>query len=181
MNAPRAATGGASAVNAGTSGASAPIASSGGAAAPLAGAGGAGMSAAGAAGASPPAIMGPATFTNVWQHILVDKGCSSTLCHGMSQGNLTMTTPELAYKNLVGVAAAGPLCGASGKLRVKPSDPDASLMLDKISHPMPACGMAMPVAVKFAPDCVSTSPTVCTTTDEIMLVHDWIARGAPND
>ena len=92
------------------------------------GTGGAGSAAIGAgseqAGAPAPRLDdGPATYERVWLDILETKGCSSTLCHGGMQGNLSMATREAAYMNLVGVPAAGPACGMSGKLRVRPRRP----------------------------------------------------------
>jgi hypothetical protein len=83
-----------------------------------------------------------------------------------------------AYANLVGVAAAGSGCAGRGKMRVVASDAAASLLLDKISNPMPACGEAMPLGVKFEPNCLVMDPSVCTTQVEIQLVRDWITAGA---
>jgi hypothetical protein len=127
---------------------------------------------------------GPATFTRVFEEVLNRKTCTSGYCHGMGLGNLMMTPDNRAgaYAALVGVAASGMGCGTSGKMRVVPGDPDASLMLEKISPPMPSCGDSMPLGTKFDPNCIiPDDPSVCTTQAEITLVRDWIAAGAMND
>lgn len=92
-----------------------------------------------------------------------------------------MLTKDNAYLNLVNMPAAGPKCGMSGMLRVKPSDPAQSLLLDKLSNALPACGDPMPIGTKFPPNCLSSTPQVCNTEQETTLVRDWIAAGAIND
>jgi hypothetical protein len=127
-------------------------------------------------------VQGSATFSRVWTEVLVAKTCNSDYCHGAGTGGLSMKDKASAYANLVGVSAAGPRCGGSGKLRVVANDPDHSLLLDKISHAMPACGDAMPLGVRFDPDClVPDNPAVCTKQSEIDLVRAWIAAGAKDD
>lgn len=139
--------------------------------------GAAGTSSAAGAGAGQ-AASGPPTFSRVWNEVILPKGCTGVLCHGGGQGNLMMTDMPTAYMNLVNAKAAGPLCGGSSLLRVKPGDPDASLLLDKLSHMPASCGETMPIGTKFAPNCVSNSPAVCTTEAELGLVRDWISQGA---
>ena len=92
-----------------------------------------------------------------------------------------MRDKDDAYTNLINMPAAGPKCGTSGMLRVKPSEPMQSLLLDKISHPMPACGDPMPIGTKFPPNCLSNTPEVCNSEQDATLVRDWIAAGAMND
>jgi len=77
--------------------------------------------------------------------------------------------------------ASGPKCGSSGKLRVKASDPDASLILDKMAHEAPSCGDPMPIGTKLEPNCVSMNTSVCNTKADLQLMRDWIAAGALND
>jgi len=152
--------------------------------APTGGAGTAG-SIAGAGAGAPAAGMGgggPPTFTRVYNEVLKAKSCTGPFCHGDSmQAMMPMRTQAEAYASLFNVPAAGPLCGTSGKIRVVPNDPAASLLFDKISNLMPACGDAMPTGVLFAPNCIVDSKPTCTTQEEIMLVRDWIAAGAKND
>jgi hypothetical protein len=158
---------------------------SGGGAAGSAGSGGTTMMGSGGAtmmgsgGAGMPG--GAPTFSRVWNEVLVVKTCNGAFCHGIGMANLSMKNKDDAYLNLVNVAAAGPSCGMTGMLRVKPGDPTQSLLLDKISHAMPACGDPMPIGARLAPDCLSMQPTVCNTEFEIALVRDWIAAGANND
>jgi hypothetical protein len=162
---------------AGAGGAVMNAAGAGGAGMNAAGASGAGMSAAGASGASATAP----TFTRVFQEVLVDKGCAGELCHGSGQGGLSMDDRADAYASLVGVSAAGPSCMASGKMRVQPFMPDASLLLEKMSQPMPSCGDMMPIGAKLAPNCIVDDPSACNTAEELQLVRDWIAAGALDD
>jgi hypothetical protein len=140
----------------------------------------AGMAATATAGMVAVAASGP-TFTRVWSEILMLKGCSGEYCHGSGMGGLAFKNKRGAYDALVNIVAAGPACAAKGGTRVVPGKPDASLLLDKLSHSTPSCGETMPVGAKLVPNCVSTSPTVCTTEAEIGLVRDWILAGAKDD
>ena len=108
------------------------------------------------------------TFTAIYNEIIVGKGCNTTSCHGSNQGNLLMTSQSGAYANLVGVAASGSLCGASGLTRVVPRDPAASLLLDKVASTTPACGSEMP-------------PGAPLSAQEVEQIRTWIERGAAND
>jgi hypothetical protein len=146
----------------------------------MAGAGGASGASAGASGASAGATGGGTpTYTRVWTEVLEAKGCAGEFCHGSGQGGLSMDSKADAYLNLVGVAAAGPACSASGKMRVVAGNPEASLLFEKISsNPMPSCGDRMPIGARLEPDCLTPDPSVCTTQAEIQLVRDWIMAGA---
>jgi hypothetical protein len=124
---------------------------------------------------------GPATFTRVWNEILMPKGCAGAYCHGSGQGGLKFMKKEEAYTTLVGAMAAGPACGTSGKVRVKAGEPDASLLLEKMSMEKPSCGDAMPIGTKLEPSCVSMNTSVCNTIEDLKLVREWIAAGAKND
>jgi hypothetical protein len=146
-----------------------------GAAGSAAAAGGASTAGAGAAGGVAAA---GASFTRVWSEIFVAKGCTVTPCHGAGQGALTLSSKAQAHKALVNVAAAGAACMAGGMLRVKPGEPSASLLFDKLAHTAPSCGELMPIGAKLAPNCSSPTATVCTTEAELALVKDWITAGA---
>ncbi|HKU38008.1 MAG TPA: hypothetical protein VJR89_07675, partial [Polyangiales bacterium] len=167
---------------AGSAGAAGLAAGSGSAGVAAAGSGSAGGAAAGSGGAAPGVIpAGAPTWSRVWEEVFLPKGCNGQYCHGSGQGGLSMKNKDDAHLNLVGVAAAGPACKAGGMLRVKASDPNASLLLDKMSHPMPSCGDMMPIGAKLAPNCLSTVQSVCTTEQELGLVKEWILAGARND
>jgi hypothetical protein len=144
-------------------------------------AGGSGGMTSGAGSGGMTAPGGAPTFTRVWTEVLTHKSCNGAFCHGIGMAGLSMKSKDDAYMNLVGVAAAGPSCGTSGKLRVKPGDPDQSLLMDKIGSETPSCGDAMPIGTRFEPNCLSMMPEVCNTQAEIALVRDWIAAGANND
>lgn len=134
-----------------------------------------GMSGASGVGSSAPSAP---TFTRVWLEVLEAKGCAGEFCHGAGTGTLSMDDPHDAYINLVGVVAMGAPCAPTGQLRVSPGQPDASLLLDKLSHVTPSCGDPMPIGTRLEPDCLDPSPAVCNTAAEIELVRAWIAAGA---
>jgi hypothetical protein len=98
------------------------------------------------------------TFAEVYQAVL--SGC--TRCHGAS-GNLDMSTQSIAYANLVGAKASGPLCGSSGETRVVPRNSAMSLLYHKVAGTAD-CGDAMPA-----------------TPQGTALIQSWIDEGAPND
>ncbi|HMJ15878.1 MAG TPA: PQQ-binding-like beta-propeller repeat protein [Polyangiaceae bacterium] len=111
-----------------------------------------------------------ATFSAVYDQVLFGAGCASAFCHGASAGNLAMGTRAQAYHNLVNVNAAGDACASSGRKRVEPGNPDASLLVHKISNATPECGTVMP-----------PGPGVTLTQAQIDLVRAWIAAGAPDN
>jgi len=118
-----------------------------------------------------------ASFSAIFQGIIVGTGCSSGQCHSLAAaGALDLTTQEAAYRNLVSVPAKGRVapssaaasCSSSGLLRVAPGEPDRSLLVSKLEHtqtcgaPMPNAGTRLPVA-------------------QLQLLRDWIQAGARND
>lgn len=119
--------------------------------------------------------VGAATFSAIYQEIIVDVGCNGGQCHsGPAAGGLSMRSKDVAYTNLVGVAAMGMSasgsgnCADSGLLRVAPGDPDKSLLMMKLQHTQP-CGGPMP----------STNTTL--PAPQLQQVRMWIANGAVND
>jgi hypothetical protein len=122
-----------------------------------------------------------ATYTRVWDEVLLPKNCRNMYCHGTGAGALDLSTKEKAYSTLVGVSARGMDCIRSGKLRVEPFEPERSLLLEKLSNPKPSCGDAMPVGTWFEPSCPSANPSVCNTMADLDLVRAWIAAGAHDD
>ncbi len=109
------------------------------------------------------------TFTEVYTSVIAASSCVG--CHNatVNAGNLDMSTQALAYMNLVGKAASGPLCASSGEERVVISQPSQSLLVSKISATTPLCGAEMPQGGPFL------------SATQVALVTDWIAAGAPND
>jgi polyvinyl alcohol dehydrogenase (cytochrome) len=108
------------------------------------------------------------TFTNVYTQVLLPAGCAGPFCHGGEAGNFRITTQAETYANLVGVQASGASCGTSGLARVVAGNPDASLLLNKVSSLTPACGASMP-------------PGQQLPQAQIDLIRAWIAAGAPNN
>ena len=133
----------------------------------------------GAAGASGGAAPPPtaASFSALYQSLVVGTGCSTGQCHsGAAAGGLDLTTQEKAYQNLVGVAAMGqvppgsvaPSCASSGMLRVAPGEPARSLLVAKLEHTQ-TCGTPMPNAGTRLPDSL------------LQQVRAWISAGAKHD
>ena len=129
---------------------------------------------AGMMGGTPMAPEGSPAWSAIFRDIIVAKGCQgASLCHGGPAGKLMMTTRKAAYDNLVGKAAMGmsadkTSCVDSGLMRVAPSDPDNSLLMQKVrgTH---TCGDVMP------PNPPMLSPA------EIEQIQTWITLGAPYD
>jgi len=127
----------------------------------------------------------PPTFTTVYTTI-IESHCTG--CHhpgggGVTVGQLDMSAQDLAYANLVGVAAQGTGAGASGVacasampplVRVVPGAAASSLLFNKVHAKVtgadPPCGSPMPPG---------TSPAL--TEDEVSLIAAWIDAGAPNN
>ena len=102
---------------------------------------------------------------------------------GISSGKLDLGTEPNAYTNLVGAPAAGKACatlGGQGLVRVKPGDPNTSLLYNKLASndgdggiilladggPSVLCGNPMPLhghALAAA---------------DLGTIHDWIQQGA---
>jgi outer membrane protein assembly factor BamB len=124
-----------------------------------------------AAGSSAPTMpVGEATFSAVYNDILRGRGCAAaTGCHANSSaGGLDLSSRDIAYRALVNAPAQGMPCSSSGRLRVVPSDPDNSLLVNKLASAMPACGVQMP----------PSSLLPAALTDQI---RKWIANGALDD
>lgn len=124
----------------------------------------------GAAGAAGSAAGGKLSFaTDVYQRVILRR---CTACHtdAPSFGGLAFFPggAPFAYQNLVDIpAGADPAfqCKDSGLMRVKPGDPEHSLLYLKLTAP--PCGSVMP------------PPAFGTATEEqVQLVRQWIAEGA---
>lgn len=144
-----------------------------------AGSGAGGMPAGGAGAAGAPAFTpGSATFSAIYQEIIVGVGCNGgPTCHAsVAGGALKMTTKAEAYMALVGVKAGGvnlvmngsPNCKDSMLTRVTAGDPAASLLFDKVNSAMPKCGGKMP-------------PSGALPADKIEQIRKWIMDGAKDN
>ena len=111
-----------------------------------------------------------ATFTQVYQQVIVANGCTSG-CHGttIGAGGLSMgKTQASAYTSLVNKAVSGSNCAAS--VYVSPNNAAASLFWLKIAPGATmGCGNAMPP---------SGGPLSQTLAD---LTKSWINAGAQNN
>jgi hypothetical protein len=98
-------------------------------------------------------------------------------CHASPDpsGSLDLGTREIAHAALVNVVSTGPLCGRSGETYVVPGHPEASLLYAKLAGTSD-CGFLMPSGPESGPVRAKRF-----TPEELQVVHDWIAAGAPND
>ncbi len=95
--------------------------------------------------------------------------CISAGCHSGSfpANNMSLVEGE-AYDEIVDVAPFDPEAASDGLVRVDPGDPDNSYVLLKVAGaPDPRLGSQMPL---FAP---------ALSADQVRLIRDWIAAGAP--
>ncbi len=109
-----------------------------------------------------------ATFSSIYEDILVGAGCANGSCHGGGAGQLSFETQAIAYEQLVGVNARGALCVDTGLPRVEPGNPGGSLLFEKVSSTDPVCGDPMPISSML-------------DDDQIERIRAWIADGAAND
>jgi hypothetical protein len=108
-----------------------------------------------------------ATFSTLYDTIFAPVGCAAAFCHGANApaGALQLGSRDRAYEALVGVPAAGTACADRGLLRVAPGEPQASLLLLKLTT-QPPCGLAMP-----APDALLSD-------SQVAAIRRWIEVGA---
>lgn len=130
---------------------------------------GTGTSGGGAAGSGGPASGTLSFATDVYEAV-IKKRCSACHTDATSFGSLQFFPggAEMAYAKLVDApagSAMGNLCKDSGLTRVKPGDPDHSLIYLKLTKP--PCGSQMPPAA-FAQ----------ATPEQVEVVRKWIADGA---
>jgi hypothetical protein len=115
----------------------------------------------------------------VYDGVIVESGCvGGGACHQSPAGNskLGLADSMMAYMGLVDAAAMGmnlpgsmatANCAGTGTVRVKPSDPDNSLLIQKLEDKQ-KCGIAMP-------------PGGLIDADKIAIVRNWIKAGAKMD
>lgn len=108
---------------------------------------------------TPPNANTPVSFSRDIQPIFTRR---CTDCHGGSAG-MFLDEGE-SYANLVNVPATK---GCTSEMRVKPGDPDASVLYKRLTGT--SCGAQMP---KKAPPLPA---------EEINLIRRWIESGAPNN
>ncbi len=112
----------------------------------------------------------PVSFTEV-QTSVFDRRCTSGACHSAANraGGLSLVAGD-SYDALVNVEADNPSARGAGLLRVKPSSPDESFLLAKLTGDLAAGeGSMMPLGAPTLPE------------DELDLVRRWIAAGALPD
>jgi hypothetical protein len=110
------------------------------------------------------------TFERIQKQVF-NVSCSSDSCHSSvgRAGDLVLEEGQ-SWDNLVNHAPANPVAKAEGWMRVRPKDPDMSLLMAKITSNLSSGeGVSMPYGA---------APLPTETTD---IVHAWIEAGAPKD
>ncbi len=108
------------------------------------------------------------SFAEVYERVFVPGLCTESTCHGLENqgGRLDLSSEEIAYEQLLEVAASGPGCVSTGWLRVVPGDAETSMLWLKLTPQNLPCGRLMP-------------PTAAHLDEkEIELVRQWIEGGA---
>jgi hypothetical protein len=108
------------------------------------------------------------TFTDVFEQVILVRGCNVGYCHGGGIGGLEMTDEATSYANLVDVAAAAPMCGQSQ--RVVPGSLEESILWYRVRPS--ELDMGMPCAPKMP------EGSMGLTEAEAQVVNDWIVGGA---
>jgi hypothetical protein len=125
----------------------------------------------GSAGDFDAGAIGSITFTSLYDDVFSQQafgtgaGCANGYCHGGGVSGFSVSTKQDAYTSLVDAEGSAD-CG--GEIRVVPGDPDASLLVQKITDP--SCGDRMP---KDNED--SLSP------ETVARIRAWISAGAMDD
>jgi hypothetical protein len=109
------------------------------------------------------------TFSSVYQEVLVPN-CALPFCHAGTGDYLELADMQIGYASLVNAPAQGPGCAETGLKRVDPGNPDASLLVLKVTTP--PCGAKMPRSYGSS---MSLDPAA------IQQIRDWITLGAKND
>ena len=96
--------------------------------------------------------------------------CSTRSCHSAAgnKGGLQLTA-DVAYAQLVNVAAENDKASLAGKKRVIPGDPANSYLVQKLEGPAAGEGDLMPQRGQKLPDA------------DILAIKTWIQNGAKRD
>lgn len=112
----------------------------------------------------------PVTFSYLYNNVIRPEGCAAAFCHSsdLLRGNMDLSSRQVAYAALVGVAASGEACHALPLQRVAPGNAELSLLFLKLGSD-PPCGLPMPSALGRLSE------------ENIALVRQWIEEGAKNN
>lgn len=115
------------------------------------------------AGATTTTLPGGATTLNELQADIFTPSCATGGCHDdvTRAGTLRLTSAENSFNELVGVTST-----CASRVRVIPSDPDASYLLHKLGDGPGPCGAIMPIG----------APTL--SAGDLARIREWIAAGA---
>jgi hypothetical protein len=120
---------------------------------------------------TPTSTPSPTATSGAFQEIqttIFNTTCTGAFCHdvqGMS-GGLVLVEGQ-SYGNLVNVEPQNVAAQQAGMLRVIPFNPDNSFLVVKLENPTLAMGSRMPLG----------KPPL--SADQIQLIRNWIAAGAP--
>ena len=115
------------------------------------------------------------TWASVFEDLLQGRGCAAVRCHGGGDPNAGFEISEdasVTYRSLVDAQASGSDetdggCGAMGGTLVVPTQPDASLLIQKLraAGDDDVCGRSMP-------------RNGHVREDDIQAIEQWIREGA---
>jgi hypothetical protein len=117
------------------------------------------------------------TFAEINTQVLAPSCAAFSVCHsavGASQANM-LNLETNPYTALVNAPAVNAKAAAEGKVRVKPSDPDNSLMWIKLNLPESQTS----ASVGYGGSMPQASPHL--PKEQLDGIKAWIAAGAPNN
>jgi hypothetical protein len=117
---------------------------------------------------------GPSSF-GLMEERIFKTSCAISGCHASADDatfaqHRLLLSPGMAYKNLVGVVPTNTDAINDGLLRVRPDDPHASLLYNKLAgagHHSKSYGNPMPLGLPLI------------TVGQLEFVRQWIEAGAP--
>jgi hypothetical protein len=123
-----------------------------------------------------PPDLGTVSFKVIESEIFIPHCNGFPNCHtnpkGLIGGGLDLSSVTKAWNGLVNVAAAK----APNEVRVKPGDVDNSFLWQKLTNrlaPDGSQGQPMPYS--------EGGPYKMLSGEFLLMIHDWIAEGAPNN
>lgn len=102
---------------------------------------------------------------SVIEQQILQPSCTFSSCHGTESPKAGLSLTGSTHGQLVNQ----PSSQVEGRLRVIPSDPDRSYLLEKLVDEIPTAGSRMPYTSSPLPE------------EKILAIRRWIELGAPND
>jgi hypothetical protein len=119
-------------------------------------------------------VLVPHNFRQITDDVLQPHCSRFAVCHSTA-GAANAGKQDLSidpYRALVNVPANNAQASAEGKVRVKPCDPDNSLLWIKLNLPVTQTDSKVGYGASMPKDGAHLAP------EQLAAIHDWIARGA---